>query len=124
MEPILKGNLFILVALILPVYTVSASSIQAEEDKTMIIASSAEMVASLDELDEIRGMGGVDVTTLNTMNVKATLTGNTATNNVTGTNVIDTSAFTGANGMFSVIQNTGNNVVIQDSTIVNVTIMN
>lgn len=91
MEPILKGNLFILVALILPVYTVSASSIQAEEDKTMIIASSAEMVASLDELDEIRGMGGVDVTTLNTMNVKATLTGNTATNNVTGTNVIDTS---------------------------------
>lgn len=67
---------------------------------------------------------GVDSTVLNTMNVKATLTGNTATNNVTGTNIIDTSAFSGANGMFSVIQNSGNNVVIQDSTIVNVTIVN
>jgi len=124
MEPIFKGKMFIVIAMILPAYTVSASSIQTEEDDVLTISSSTEMVASLDELESARGTEGVDITTLNTMNVKATLTNNTATNNVTGSNVIDTSAFSGANGMFSVIQNTGNNVVIQDSTIVNVTIIN
>lgn len=124
MEPIFKGNLFIIAAMILPVYIVGASFAQAEENEVVTISSSTEIVASLDELEDARGTEGVDITTLNTMNVKATLTNNTATNNVTGSNVIDTSAFSGANGMFSVIQNTGNNVVIQDSTIVNVTILN
>lgn len=124
MEPIFKGKMLIIVTMILSAYTVNAASIQEDDDVAAIVSSSSGMMVSLDELDGARGMGGVDVTTLNTMNVKATLTNNTAINNVTGANVIDTSAFTGANGMFSVIQNTGNNVVIQDSTIVNVTIMN
>lgn len=123
MKPILKGNVSFLFALILPVCTVNASSDQLANDSITAGFPSIGIV-SLDELDEVRGMGGVDSTVLNTMNVKATLTGNTATNNVTGTNIIDTSAFSGANGMFSVIQNSGNNVVIQDSTIVNVTIVN
>ncbi len=123
MKPILKGNVFFLFTLILPVCAVSASSGQLADDQIAENFSSTEIV-SLDELDEVRGMGGIDSTVLNTMNVKATLTGNTANNNVTGTNIIDTSAFSGANGMFSVIQNSGNNVVIQDSTIVNVTIVN
>lgn len=123
MKPILKGNVFFLFTLILPVCAVSASSGQLADDQIAENFSSTEIV-SLDELDEVRGMGGIDSTVLNTMNVKATLTGNTANNNVTGTNIIDASAFSGANGMFSVIQNSGNNVVIQDSTIVNVTIVN
>ncbi len=123
MKPILKGNVSFLFALILPVCAVNASSDQLVDDSITAGFPSTGIV-SLDELDEVRGMGGVDSTVLNTMNVKATLTGNTATNNVTGTNIIDTSAFSGANGMFSVIQNSGNNVVIQDSTIVNVTIVN
>jgi len=123
MEQISKGNALFLFALLMPVYTVGASSVQPDDDQKTTGFPSAEIV-SLDKLDEARGMGGVDITALNTMNVKATLTDNIATNNVTGANVIDTSAFTGANGMFSVIQNSGNNVVIQDSTIVNVTIVN
>lgn len=122
MESRLKGGVFLLFFLTLPVCAVSAASTQADEDG--IANLSSVEIASLDELAEARGTEGVDITTLNTMNVKATLTNNTATNNVTGTNIIDTSAFTGASGMFSVIQNTGNNVVIQDSTIVNVTILN
>lgn len=122
MKSTLKGSAFLFFALVLPVYAVNASSVQSGEDETAVF-SSVE-IASLDELAEARGTEGVDITTLNTMNVKATLTNNTAINNVTGTNIIDTSAFTGASGMFSVIQNTGNNVVIQDSTIVNVTILN
>lgn len=77
----------------------------------------------LDELDQVRGRGGVvDITAIVNSNIEAELSNNTANNNVTGFNIIDNGAFTEANGIFSIIQNTGNNVIIQDSTIVNVTI--
>ncbi len=77
----------------------------------------------LDELDEVRSLGGVvDITTIINSNIDAELSNNTATNNVTGFNIIDNGAFTEASGVFSIIQNSGNNVIIQDSTIVNVTI--
>lgn len=79
--------------------------------------------ATLEELDSMTGREGVDITTLNRMNVRAFLTDNSATNNVSGFNSIDNGSFVGASGMFSVIQNSGNNVLIQDSTIVNVTIL-
>jgi len=80
-------------------------------------------VASMEELDNATGREGVDVTTLNNMNVRAFLGGNTATNNTSGFNMIDNGSFAGSGGMFSVIQNSGNNVLIQDSTIINVTIL-
>ncbi|BBL35796.1 hypothetical protein Nstercoris_02072 [Nitrosomonas stercoris] len=79
--------------------------------------------ASLEELDQATGREGIDVTTLNNMNVRAFLAGNRATNNTSGFNSIDNGSFVGASGMFSVIQNSGNNVLIQDSTIINVTII-
>ncbi|CAD84699.1 hypothetical protein [Nitrosomonas europaea] len=79
--------------------------------------------ATLEELDNATGREGVDITTLNRMNVRAFLADNSATNNVSGFNSIDNGSFVGASGMFSVIQNSGNNVLIQDSTIVNVTIL-
>lgn len=80
-------------------------------------------VASIEELDNATGREGVDVTTLNNMNVRAFLVGNSATNNTSGFNMIDNGSFAGSGGMFSVIQNSGNNVLIQDSTIINVTIL-
>jgi hypothetical protein len=79
--------------------------------------------ASLEELDKATGREGIDVTTINNMNVRALLAGNRATNNASGFNSIDNGSFVGASGMFSVIQNSGNNVLIQDSTIINVTIL-
>lgn len=121
MKSIFKGYMLLLFSLALPVHTAMASSTQSKENDSFPF-SSAKTV-SIDALENARGREGVDITALNNMNVSATLTDNTANNNVTGANIIDTSAFTGASGMFSVIQNTGNNVVIQDSTIVNVTIL-
>ncbi|WP_232365156.1 hypothetical protein [Salinimonas marina] len=53
--------------------------------------------------------------------LEAILADNDASNSVTGSNSIDGS-FTDATGVFSIIQNTGNNVIIQDSTIITVTI--
>jgi len=79
--------------------------------------------ALLEELDNARGREGFDMTTINNMNVRATLSGNQANNTVNGYNIIDHNSFTQASGITSVIQNTGNNVIIQDSTNVIVTIV-
>lgn len=50
----------------------------------------------------------------------ATLTDNQLTAGETGSNVISSSAFSNLQGISHVIQNTGNNVIIQDSTTFNV----
>ena len=54
----------------------------------------------------------------NDMRVNGKVTGNDAINNVTGNNTI-TNAFTGASGVPTVVQNSGNNVLIQNATIIN-----
>ncbi len=95
-----------------------ASSVQ-NQDK--LLFSPSETVL-LEELDNARGREGIDITILNNMNVRATLTDNQASNNVNGYNIIDHGSFAQASGITSVIQNSGNNVIIQDSTIVSVTI--
>lgn len=107
---------------ILLVTFTQTSSVSANEQGEAFLAQAE--VAQLDELDNVRGRGvdGFDIITLNNQKVAALLSGNTANNNVTGYNIIDNGSFEGASGLVSVIQNSGNNVIIQDSTIVNVTI--
>ncbi|MEJ2685599.1 MAG: hypothetical protein P8124_00065 [Gammaproteobacteria bacterium] len=56
---------------------------------------------------------------LNIANLHAKLTQNKALDNVTGDNYVGQSAFSNANGFATVVQNSGNNVIIQNSTIVN-----
>ncbi|KXI24497.1 hypothetical protein [Photobacterium sanguinicancri] len=48
--------------------------------------------------------------------------GNSAYHNTTGDNVIDSGSFADSSGVFSVVQNTGNNVLIQNATVVNLTL--
>lgn len=75
----------------------------------------------LNDLEQERGLGGIfDVT--NNEHLEAILTNNSSTNSITGNNTIDAGSFSEASGVFSIIQNTGNNVIIQDSTIITVTI--
>lgn len=99
----------------------SSGSVSADNDSELFFEN-AETVLT-DELDNERGRGGVDVLTLNRSTVTALLKDNTATNNVNGFNLIDNGSFAGASGMVSVIQNSGNNVIIQDSTVFNVTVI-
>lgn len=73
------------------------------------------------ELDGYRGEG-IDVRTLNKAELDGTLNGNTAVDSVTGANLISNGAFADASGLSTAIQNSGNNVLIQNSTIVNVVI--
>lgn len=64
--------------------------------------------------------GGTDYRTVTNLNdVRGSVDNNSATNVVTGQNTISAS-FAGATGVPMVIQNTGNNVLIQNATIVNV----
>lgn len=62
--------------------------------------------------------GGTDV--FNDMKLKGVVADNHASNLSTGGNVIADGAFSGASGLPMVIQNSGNNVLIQNATIVNV----
>jgi hypothetical protein len=49
----------------------------------------------------------------------ANAVGNSATNSVTGANTVTSDAFGSASGVVSLIQNSGNNVIIQSATVVN-----
>lgn len=72
--------------------------------------------------------GGAETLTMNLeeisneINENARLSGNRVGSNITtGANSISGGSFAGSSGISSVIQNTGNNVIIQDSTQVNIT---
>lgn len=119
METIFKNCLLLLVMLSLN-QAVQADSANNQEK----LAFSNMYTALSEELDNERGMGGVvDITTLNKMTVAANLSENLTYNNTTGFNIIDNGAFSTASGFNTIIQNSGNSVLIQDATIINVTIM-
>lgn len=62
--------------------------------------------------------GGTQVQ--NNQTITGTVTNDTASQVTTGTNVISGNSLEGASGLPSVVQNTGNNVLIQTGVIVNV----
>lgn len=69
--------------------------------------------------NELAGLRGGQDQYLNEMELNAQLYDNQALSSVTGTNIITESAFAGAKGFATVIQNSGNNVIIQNATILN-----
>ena len=96
--------------------------VQADEPDVSVPAGFLATAAVSDrELDGHRGEG-IDVLTLNKAELDGTLEGNTAINSVTGSNLISNGAFADASGLTTAIQNSGNNVLIQNATIVNVVI--
>ncbi len=71
------------------------------------------------DTDLAKNRGGYTVQT-STNNLTATLDENQALSNVTGNNTVASGAFASASGFATVVQNSGNNVIIQNSTILNV----
>jgi hypothetical protein len=65
-----------------------------------------------------RKRGGTDV--VSDAQLRGVVSDNRAVNVATGANVISDGAFAGMSGLPMVVQNSGNNVLIQNSTIVNV----
>lgn len=62
--------------------------------------------------------GGTNVS--NIQNLNGVVTGNSATQVDTGSNSVSSSAFSGSTGVSTIVQNTGNNVLIQSGVVVNV----
>jgi hypothetical protein len=62
------------------------------------------------------GQAGLE---LNVQETTATLNGNRAIHNVTGDNYIGGGSFAGANGFPVAVQNSGNNVIVQNAFIIN-----
>ncbi|WHZ22691.1 MAG: hypothetical protein OJF47_001803 [Nitrospira sp.] len=73
-------------------------------------------------LDSHRGGTDSGPLTINANFLNAKLNDNAAIDNVTGHNTITGNAFAGASGLPIVIQNSGNNVIIQSGTVLNLTI--
>ncbi len=95
-----------------------ATMVTASAEESPVQPNSAFDSYAISEsaLSEYRG--GAEVVN-NTNNQKGDLYNNKAIGNITGGNFVTDSAFTGASGLSTVIQNSGNNVLIQNSTILN-----
>jgi len=64
----------------------------------------------------------IDQITINDQDQDGDVEENIAIGNTNGHNLIKGQAFSNSNGFSSTVQNTGNNVLIQNSTIINVTV--
>lgn len=105
-------------ALLWPPQASAEESVQpapSPEVGNMLVLGSG--VLGADALDGNRG--GTEIHIANDNNVDGNVYGNQASNLTTGTNLINEGSFAGASGVSTVIQNSGNNVLIQNSTIVN-----
>lgn len=74
------------------------------------------------EMDTHRGMSSQYHAQLGLLSGQAVLTDNEIGTAYTGDNTVSHGAFSDVHGITSVIQNSGNHVIIQDSTILNVTV--
>jgi len=88
---------------------------------------SALETVSADELSGQRGGADLNVEDmvlqLSNATATATVENNSLVSHATGSNMLETGAFDGAAGVVFAVQNTGNHVVIQNTTLINV-IMN
>ena len=109
--------------------TASAASTPAPSSPaaTAVVAArtdgSSDTLSGLlvDDKDLAQARGG---SAINENNSTATVAGNVASQVTTGSNTITDNAFANTSGIPIVIQNTGNNVLIQDSTILNLQLTN
>ena len=79
------------------------------------------VAASISDKELAEDRGGTET---NTNNATGTVSGNVASQLTTGSNMISQGSFSNSSGIPIVIQNTGNNVLIQNSTILNLQLTN
>lgn len=94
---------------------------QAGAPETPTMTSSWGTPVPSTQLDAQRGGTDTGPVTINANFLNAKLNNNAAIDNVTGNNTINGNAFAGASGLPIVIQNSGNNVIIQSGTVLNLT---
>jgi len=95
-----------------------AATAQAGDGPAQQPAPSALFDSKLNDEALDGSRGGTLV--MNDMKLDGVVSDNHASNLVTGSNIVTGDTLAGANGMPTMIQNSGNNVLIQNATIVNV----
>ena len=109
--------------------TVAASGAHAETTNTGTIAVEEETAMDASPvgdsvLSESRGaFSPTDLLNINNNYLNGNSSNNVNIGGVTGNNQINGGSFTNTQGLVNVIQNSGNNVLIQSSTIVNMTMI-
>ncbi|ALP53914.1 hypothetical protein Tel_12645 [Candidatus Tenderia electrophaga] len=89
-------------------------------DETLAEPLSHATAVPLTELESTRGQGGGGgFLQLNDMDLDANLNNNFIQSSTSGNNAISHGAFSDSSGFATVIQNSGNHVIIQNATIVN-----
>ena len=100
-------------------------AISTETDEVLDLAAFEDTGAlSDDELGSQRAREdiGVSLIVINDQEQDGDVTDNVAIGNTNGDNLINGDAFSNSSGFLSTVQNTGNNVLIQNSTIINVSV--
>ena len=92
----------------------------ADSPETQSLSSWGDPIPTA-QLEAQRGGTDAGPVTINANFLNAKLNNNAAIDNVTGNNTINGNAFAGAAGLPIVIQNSGNNVIIQSGTVLNLT---
>ncbi len=99
-----------------------AAQAEPDEAPAPVAAPAARLFggATLDAARLERQRGGASTHVFNDMQLDGVVADNRAVDVVTGGNAISTGALSGASGLPLIVQNSGNNVLIQNATIVNV----
>lgn len=92
----------------------------AEETEKHATIGATEIFGSVavNSQDLAISRGGAEVT-LNDLKSNGVVSENQASNLITGSNFVTDGSFAGAAGFSTVVQNSGNNVLIQNATIIN-----
>ena len=102
-----------------------AATTEALEDSLLDLDAFEDSTALSDEeLGGQRARESLEIhqVTINAQDQDGDVTDNVALGNTNGDNLIDGNAFSHSSGFLSTVQNTGNNVLIQTSTIINVSV--
>lgn len=121
--------------------SVAAEGVESAADDLEAVKEIAELAADQDQLLDLDAFedGGtlsdeelnthrakedieLDQITINDQDQNGDVTDNIAIGNTNGDNLINGEAFSNSSGFLSTVQNTGNNVLIQNSTIINVSV--
>ena len=105
--------------------TASAEPVPVADDKAVAKTAATPprvqpgFAAPLQESRLATMRGGAEVVVVNQQDLSARMSNTSASNLTTGSNVITDGSFANSNGLPIVIQNSGNGVIIQNSTILN-----
>ena len=105
-----------------PLMADDAAESAAPGDLDSLLAGHKVVSESTLETERAKAMIEVEKIVVNDQDLNGTVSGNQPINTVTGHNTINGEAFSGAAGFVSSVQNTGNNVLIQNATIVNIAV--